>query len=1018
MRLIVALVAVSFALPITASNGSVLVYVSGIDGRASSISEFPKEIAARDAVWTWTDVCAPVRLTAAAPAPCAEGTATTIRIVRQTRKPVAGTEVRWGTEAMLRELPDALLPVAKADASGVAVISVPKEERVFARVAGPMLASKWTAVDGQNMAIAASEGLPISWQIKTEGGKSATGATVELRPADATHGKEWPFRGAGECTVNIPAVPADAFVHALLLSDDGAPAVVTGRASKLPNAYELPHGVTLRGTVVDSDAKPISNAAVSTMFLVGTQALKVRKALQTGSDGVFGIRGVPAGDVQWAIEKPALARVAQVLKLATDHDLGRIALYPERQLAVEVRDARGNPIKGASLSTTDGAEAKTDARGAAKLLSVPADMFKLKVAAKGFLQRDVTVQEDAKQPFVLVLRDAAVVRAKVVRAADEAPAGPGSVAIEVGGRKSLAEFDDGQLEIDLRDGGVMSLEIRAAGLAPFRIADREVRAGEQVDLGTIKLSEGLAIFGRAVDAESLAPVSGVTMYALRPSDFGPMLSYARRDWVTAQTGADGTFRIDGLAPGVYTLWSEATGRAPMVKTGLVIASDLPDGGLAMGDVPIHAGRTLMLSCTPVARCGAEASVSIAGADWLPLSGAITQGRATVAPLPPGPAVLRLIDRGSLIHERDITISETEPNTELDLRLPSVTVRGSITRARKPVSGGSVTFEAVTSTTGRFVQMAHMSNSGSLGNRFIGSVARRVAANVTDEGTFLIEDLGPGDYRAVWTSAAGVASGEQRITIPDATDFPLRLEIPSARLEGKVVTNDGQPSPRTLVTVEAGGTRAQAFASADGSFVFDGLPPGLAFVQASAVDQRRSETSVEIMDDETERVDLTLEPRSEALTIDVRAAGMPLPNVHVFLRQRGVIRTATTSGEGQARIVPPTKSGPIEIAVHAPSHGWMFIPAQSSETSAPIRIDIAAPSTRLVLRKEKGSAPVSLFANTGFPIHEALTMLGVRPTVYAGMPFQLDGLPSGMYSIAVGGEQKQVAIAREPRVVDF
>jgi Carboxypeptidase regulatory-like domain len=960
----------------------------------------------------------PERLTAAAPPQCIEGKLVTIRIPKQSRKPAAGIEIRWGTEAMLRELPDALLPVVLTDATGVATVSIPEEEDVFARIAGPALASKWVTLAQREVSIAAMEGAAISWQIKDAEGNPATGSRVELRPADSAHGQEWPFRGAGDGTVTIPAVPAGAFVHALLLSDAGAPAVVTGRASRLPSAYELARGVALSGRVVDSESAPLSGASVSTLFLVGNQALKVRKMLRTGDDGRFGIRGVPSGHVEWSIEKPALARMAQVVKLTADHDLGEIALHPERKLLVEVRDSRGNPIEGASLTTTDGAEAKTDEKGSARLLSVPAGSFRIRVAARGYLHRDVTAHEDAKQPFVLVFRDAALIHARVVHLADGRPAGPGTAAVNVGGRKFVVDFDaSGELEIDAQTGGPTSIEIRAAGLAPFRVSEREIRAEEKVDLGAIELATGLAIVGRAVDADSSSPLPSVTMYALRPSDFGPLLSYARRDWVTAQTGADGTFRIDGLAPGVYTVWSEATGRASVVKTGLVVASDLPDGGLALGDVTIHTGRTLMVSCTPAARCGAELSVSIAGADWLPLTGAMAEGRATVAPVPPGPAVLRLTDRGSLIHERDVTIGD-DPTTEVTMKLPSVTVRGSVLRGGKPVSGGTISWAAVSSMSGRFVQMAHIRNSGTLGNRFVGSVPRRIAVNVTDEGSFVIDDLAPGDYRVVWTNASGVPSADQRVTVPEASEFPVRLQIPSSRLEGKVLTTDGQPSPRTLVTVESGGTRAEAFAAGDGSFVFDGLPPGVAFVRANAVDQRRSETTVEIAHDQTERVDLTLESAADAFTVDVRAAGMPLPNVYVFVRQDGMLRVMTTSAEGTVRIVPPTRYAPVEIAVNAPAHGWLFLPPVPAASTSPIRIDLTAPSTRLTLRKETGGGLVSLFSGTGFPIHEALSMLGVRAAVHVGVPFQLDGLPSGTYSVGVGGVQRQVALVREPRVVDF
>lgn len=1018
MRLIYGLLAVFLALSTVASDTRSFILIT--DGRPSIADDLPAKLSPAAAVWTWSTDCLPERLTAAALGQCRTGEPVTFRIVTKSRKPAAGAEIRWATEAMLRELPDALLPVARTDASGSVNIPMPSEEPVFARIAGPLIASKWTAVSHPCTTIAAVEGAPISWRIKDADGNPAVGAMAELRPADAAHGAELPFRGAGDGVVNIPAVPAAAFVHALSWSEAGAPALATGRVSQLLPAYELPRGVELRGLTIDAKSSPVSGASVTALFLVGGQALRVCKTLTTDREGRFGVRGIPAGEVEWSIEKPGLARVAQVTRITADHDLGDVAMYPDRQLVVEVRDAAGAPIAGALLTAPGGgAEVKSDARGIARLVSVPADTFKLRAAARGFLLRDVTVKEDVKQPFVLVLRDAAQVRARVVRNSDGMPAGPGTAAVDLSGRKFIVDIDArGELEIDAREGGRMSLEIRAAGLAPYRVPEREVGAAERVDLGTIRLRDGLTISGRAVDAESSAPLPGVTFYVLRPDDFGPQLSYARRDWVTSQTLADGTFRLEGLAEGVYTLWSESTGHAPLVKTGLVLGSQ-PAGELALGDLSIEPGRTLTVACTPVARCRGEVSVSIAGADWLPISGALgAGGEATVAPVPSGPAVLRLTERGALIHEREIAISAADSTTEINLRLPSVVVRGDIVRSGKPVSGGTVSLEAVSSSNGRFVQMAHVRSTGTLGNRFVGAVPRRLTADVGQDGTFLVEDMAPGDYRVTWTSANGIPSATQRIAIPESSDFSLRLDIPSARLEGRVRTADGQTPGRTLVTVESGGSKAEAFAGSDGTFVFDGLPPGLAFVRANASDQRRSETSVEIAGDQTERVDLTLEAGDDALTVDVRAGGMPMANAYVFLRQNGALRVATTSAEGQARIVPTTRSGPVEIAVNAPAYGWSFVPAGPADGSRSIRVDLASTSTHLVLRKETGSGLVSLFSSTGFPIHEALSALGVRAAVYAGSPLQLDGLPSGTYSVGVSGVQRQVTLAREPRFVDF
>ncbi|HKO56594.1 MAG TPA: hypothetical protein VJ276_12005, partial [Thermoanaerobaculia bacterium] len=126
--------------------------------------------------WMWSADCAPHR----------EGTSCpeTTRIMTRVK---AGTEVRWGTETMLMEIADALLPVARADDDGVATFDAPKGERVFARAAGPSLASAWTAMPAS---LTATEGLKVEMRVDPPGG-----ARVELRPLDAAG---LPFRGAGD----------------------------------------------------------------------------------------------------------------------------------------------------------------------------------------------------------------------------------------------------------------------------------------------------------------------------------------------------------------------------------------------------------------------------------------------------------------------------------------------------------------------------------------------------------------------------------------------------------------------------------------------------------------------------------------------------------------------------------------------------------------------------------------------------------------------------------------------------
>lgn len=1017
MRLILFHAAVVLLAATAVADDRVIIHVQS-DGWPVPVSELPTNVGDREAVWTWSASCSPERLTSIRSIECRRGKRVTIRIAPRDKRHPPETEVRWGTEQMLRELPDALLPVARLDAAGAASVEVPDGERLFVRVAGPTLASSWTAVRFPSTTLKASSAAAVSSRILEHEGRPAARARLEIRTTDAPQPGALRFWGGGSGRVTIPPLPANAFVKAIAWSDGGAPVIIAARAGAFPSEISLPSGFTLRGQVIDGNGTLIRDARVRLLLVLPEHDFAIKKDAATDAEGRFTIPGVGPGGVEWSIVKPGFARAEQIVSLKSDHDLGPVVLQRQRAVMIHVRDQRGEPV--AALLTTDtGVESKADRDGVALLHAVPAASFRVIVSAKGYIKREITIEDGAKDPVEIVLRSAARLRARLVRTDDGASAGPGTAAIEIDGAKRLEEFDEtGQLDIDLRDGGATSVEIRANGLAPYRIPSRRVEPEENVDLGTIELASGLAILGRVVEEETAAPLADVTLSVLRPSDFGPLLSYARADWVKTQSGGDGTFRIEGLAPGIYTLWSEASGRAPMVKPGLTVGDDLPNSELDIGDLAVPLGRTVAIDCSPAARCGTEASLVIADAEWLPLGGPMIEGRARVAPLPPGPSVLRLSDARGILHEREIVVSAEEPSTQVEVRLPTVRVRGSVVRAGRPVSGGSVTFSVFSTTSARFVQIARVRNTGTIGSRFVGSVPRTTIVAVSGEGTFETEDLAPGEYRVAWSSG-GSNAPPRRITIPEAAEANVRIELPAGRLQGRVVTDDGTPPPRTLVTMPLADGDLRTVAAADGTFNFDGLPAGSLFVRASALDGSEAEKRVEIQENRTAEVELTL-GRGESLAIEVsvRGNGLPLPNAFVFARQRGGMRALMTSAAGEVNISRVVPHDPLEIAVYVPRYGWKFPPPTVVTTGTTMVLDVEQSGASVSVRAKHHSGRVAIVAPTGFRIDDALQLVGVHPVIRDGSTFRLEGLPPGTYNLSVGGVQRTFRVGREATEIEF
>lgn len=999
-------VAIAAAALLAANAAHAEAHVVRIDasGWPGVVDSLPKEIADGEAFWVWSDDCAPQRVTATHPrANCAASEKVALQVSSSDRGSLDELEIRWGSEEMLRELPDSLLPIAMTDATGRATPRLPKSTQLFARVAGRALASRWIEVSSPTTTLRAVHATPVDIELRDADGVRARHAILELRTTDVAPPHDLPFRGAGDGVIAIPPLPSDAWVRLLGWSESAAPAIAIASTDRLPPSLQLHRGYALSGTVIDRRKSPLGNVRIAAVARAAPDA-EIERHARSDAHGRFRIEGLDRREVQWLARMPGFGAIARVAHLEGDLDLGAIVLAPARDVRVTVRNQRRQPIEGALIRTIDGAEATTRADGIAMLKEVSADAFDARVFARGHLAREVRIGEEAAQPPI-VLRDAARVRAHVVRASDGAPAGPGTVAVELDGRKTMAEFGErGDIDVDDLTAGAMSLEIRANGAAPFRLPARTIADGEVVDLGVLSLAPGLAITGRVLDTDSSAPLGGANVHVLRPSTFGPLLSYARRDWVSAESREDGTFRVDGLAPAVYALWIDAPGRAPVVRTGVEVSGD----DAAIGDVTLPAGRTLHIDCEPVDRCGTTATAVLAGADWLPITAPMTRGSTTLAPLPPGTLALRLSDRGGIVHEREVRIAGDAPTTEVHIRLTAVRVSGTILRGGKPVAGGMLLFRP-SGTAQRLVQIEHQGSAGSLGSDFLGTVMSAGRADVGDDGRFVLADATPGDYAVTW-SAGPSQSPAVQLSIPETDVAGVVVELRGGTIEGIALDERREPATSVTVTAEQNGALAQTFAAPDGTFSLAGLGSGGAVVRAETR-TLRAEQEVQLDEARPAHVQLTLKPREEhSLTITVRANGAPIANALVFLRENGAMSAATTSGDGTATLRLLRADGTIDAAVFSPAAGWAFLAPREERYLTSVAIDLPAATGVLSI---VAAGPVSLVAPTGFPLEAALPLLGLRSL--AALPLRL---PEGLYRASSGGVTKDVDLTASGATLDF
>jgi hypothetical protein len=70
---------------------------------------------------------------------------------------------------------------------------------------------------------------------------------------------------------------------------------------------------------------------------------------------------------------------------------------------------------------------------------------------------------------------------------------------------------------------------------------------------------------------------------------------------------------------------------------------------------------------------------------------------------------------------------------------------------------------------------------------------------------------------------------------------------------------------------------------------------------------------------------------------------------------------------------------------------------------------------IVLSTQRASAAVSVEAPTGFPLDQALAILGIAPNAF---PLRIHGLPAGTYRVIVNGGVRTVALRHEVAELDL
>jgi hypothetical protein len=971
-----------------------------------------------EAVWWWTPSCAPQKLQGDAKAQCTAPREIRVQAVDARDRAAGDVRVLWGTEEMLRDLPDARLPHVVTSSEGRASIAAAPDQDVWIRLDGPHVATNWRRTTRQEntVRLAARSAATVRLRVEGTDGEPVVRARLALTPLSCAllcperlllhdTGDELAVAGVAGTTYRLT-----------VWSDSHAPAsrILTADAAE-EVAVSLAPGAAVSARVVDGERKSMADVRLQVQYRLPDMRATIDRTGRSSADGMVRVAGLPRAEVEWAIAAGGHARRVREASLADgDVSLGEITLVASRSARVRVVDPARQPVRGARVSARGSAAAKTNADGVVKFDDLPRTDVEVEVAADGFLEAGTVLGMDDKEA-TLVLDRGSVVKATLVREADgQAPAGV-RVRVTNAGHDSLATIDDGgDFAVAALRPGPVRLVVSAADVQPFDTGTLTIGEGETIDLGVLVLGSGLALRGTLVD-ESGAPVSGATVRALRAGGDAPALAHVLGNWISTTSSDDGSFVLTGLTPGAQLVTAAAPGFAERVVPAVFVEEKTREEDL--GTIELARGKRVEVVCRPAKRCGAEAALLIAGADFpfLAIRGALAEGRATLHAVPPGELLLRLTRDQQTVYEKTVEISGASDTARAEIVLPSVRVAGVVTIGDRRARGGSLLFKRNVHDAGVPIFVRQKTDAGStIGTEVLGAFGSSTTATVAEGGSFAVEDLQPGAYDVTFRGPSA-ATEPVRITVADIADQTLDLRFEGHEVAGVVLDRDERAVAAHLELVDAAGVTHKATSGTDGRFALLGVAGGPVKIMATAP-AGRGRLEIDPSDPSARPIVVRLTEEPRALTVNVADAnGQPAAGVLVFARTPQRMFAASTDRDGRAEFRDPGDA-PVTLAAHRPGGTWAFGQTQGD---TPARLVLPVRCGTLIARSSTGSAPATIVSPYGFPLHQVLPMVGMSTQLGGGASLQIAGLPQGAYLLARGPKQRQVTIhPGEVAVEDF
>lgn len=849
----------------------------------------------------------------------------------------------------------------------------------------------------------------------------------------------------------------------------------TGSGDRDLGRVSLPEGALLSGRVVDAVGAPVAGATVIAMppaergprrgrFSARTSLFPAVAA--TGEDGSFRIESAPRRRVSLRTHAPGLAPA--VVETALPGAAGRptvIRLAPGRSVTGRVLAPDGKtPVAeawilagedgwdGLTRSKADGSFALDHLRSgavtlvatvasawidppdlsgeaAARATWAPSTPLTVKVAPSG--------TEKPGPEARLRLRPGGMVVAKVLDAETRFAVPGAAIALDVPGeRQPRAALTGGVGEVLFTGvpAGSIGLGADADGYLDEKVESRPLAVGSTQQV-TAALRPAAAIEGTVRDAAG-RPLPGARVSVLAPPSFSrplPVAIYLPLSLEPLTTEADGSFLLEELPPRTDLKVSvSAPGFVPWEMAGIKLRPGETRSGL---EVLLYAGR--MISGRLVDREGGPVAGASVVASKRPESGsggftirvAQVRGRGGRAarggtgmeePLEPvqsdAQGIFRAGGATTGVWSLRITAPGFAPHTVAGLKLEE---SGALDAGEIVLAPGAVLRGRVSTKAGEPIPFA----TGRLMKEF----APLSEFTAEADGTFVTEDLAPGEAVTLIVSADGFGTAEKGGLTPPMEELEIVLPL-SSRISGRVVDRDtrrpvtefalnvsrdreGGIGGRMTRMVEEGGE--VSFSSDEGIFLLEDVNPGKVAIGATASGYRPSTVrDLTVPEGEDlEDVVITLERGGSVSGTVQDDRGRPLPGVAVdkkeaaspgFRMQIGSDDATTTDGEGSFfldGLEVPEGGGRITLTFTHPD----YQPAERDVDMAR-----AVEGLRVTLTRGGELVGIVLHESDGSPVRGAVVRASaVGGDLFSGSStattgpdgsFVLDGVAPGRYQV--------------------